>query len=84
VKKIHKKARTDFHQSSWENVPKALPFASSSFPSSTFIYENPEVHDMPTFVSDAAGGLNSDKWASMVSLGVTETGKGVCFLARGI
>jgi hypothetical protein len=36
------------------------------------------------FVSDAAGGLGKDEWAGVASLGLTETGKGIWFLARGI
>jgi hypothetical protein len=36
------------------------------------------------FVSDAAGGLNSDEWAGVASVGLTESGKGIWFLSRGI
>jgi hypothetical protein len=36
------------------------------------------------FVSDAAGGLSSDEWAGVASVGLTESGKGIWFLARGI
>jgi hypothetical protein len=36
------------------------------------------------FVSDAAGGLSADEWAGVASVGLTESGKGVWFLARGI
>jgi hypothetical protein len=35
-------------------------------------------------VSDAAAGLNSDDWAGVASVGLTESGKGIWFLARGI
>jgi hypothetical protein len=36
------------------------------------------------FMSDATGGLNSDEWAGVASVGLTESGKGIWFLARGI
>jgi hypothetical protein len=36
------------------------------------------------FVSDAAGGLNNEEWAGVASVGLTESGKGIWFLSRGI
>jgi hypothetical protein len=49
----------------------------------------PQEYDAPPsdawiFVSDAAGGLSKDEWAGVASVGLTESGKGVWFLARGI
>jgi hypothetical protein len=46
-------------------------------------YEAPPL-DALTFISDAAGGLSKDEWAGVASVGLTESGKGVWFLARGI
>jgi hypothetical protein len=40
--------------------------------------------DALTFISDAAAGLSKDEWAGVASVGLTESGKGVWFLARGI
>jgi hypothetical protein len=37
-----------------------------------------------SFVSDAAGSLNSDEWAGVASVGLTESGRGIWFLACGI
>jgi hypothetical protein len=36
------------------------------------------------FVSDAAGGQSKDDWAGVASVGLTESGKGIWVLSRGI
>jgi hypothetical protein len=36
------------------------------------------------FVSDAAGGLSNNEWAGVASVGLTESSRGIWFLARGI
>jgi hypothetical protein len=49
----------------------------------------PEEHERPPegawhFVSDAGGGLGSDDWAGVASLGLTLSQKGIWFLDRGV
>jgi hypothetical protein len=40
--------------------------------------------DAWVFMSDFAGGLGSDKWAGVTSLGITQSSKGIWYLCRGI